>query len=337
MKAARLVEFGDPPAFALTQLPEPVPGGDEVVVALKAASLNRRDPWIWRQPGYCSLPVTLGSDGAGIIEAVGTDVTTRHAGDSVVVYPVFGWPDDARVPEPTWDTLGAPTDGTFAEKVVVPAQNVFPKPERLDWHEAATLGVAGLTAWRAVIATAGITTEAAVLITGAGSGVSTFAIQIAAAHGAAVYVTSSSPEKIDRAKALGARGGFSYLTQAWADEALAASVDRAGFDAVIDGYGDGVWRAAMPILRDGGVLVTYGDTGPPEATVEVSDVYWHWRSILGTSMGRSSDFRALLEHVSAAAWRPVIDSVFPLEDIAAAGARLESRERFGKVVLDLSA
>src|SRR5947209_6627299 len=145
MRAARLVQFGDPPVFELAELPDPVPAADEVVMRLKAASLNRRDAWIWNQSGYCSLPVTPGSDGAGVVEATGRDVSTVKAGDPVVVYPAFGWPSGAAVPEPTWDILGAPRDGTFAEKVILPASNVFAKPEGLDWHEAATLGVAGLT------------------------------------------------------------------------------------------------------------------------------------------------------------------------------------------------
>ena len=331
MKAARLVAFGNPPAFELVSLPDPLPADREVVVALEAASLNRRDSWIWRQPGYCRLPVTLGSDGAGIVEAVGGDVSGIAVGDEVVVYPVFGWRDGASVPMPGWDILGAPTDGTFAEKVVVPAANVVAKPPRLSWHQAATLGVAGLTAWRATVTCARVGANSVVLVTGAGSGVSTFALQIAAAHGAAVYVTSSTPKKIDSAAALGASSGFSYRSDRWLEEALA--VAGRGFDIVIDGYGGTVWTPALRMLRDGGVLVTYGDTGTPEAKVEVMDVYWHWRSIVGTSMGSPSEFRALLDHVGAATWVPAIDSVYALEELAAAAERLDSAERFGKVVL----
>jgi NADPH:quinone reductase-like Zn-dependent oxidoreductase len=334
VKATRLVAFGDTPAFELVSLPDPSPAEHEVVVALRSASLNRRDPWIWRQPGYCRLPVTLGSDGAGVVEAVGGEVSGVAVGDEVVVYPAFGWRDGESVPTPDWDILGAPSDGTFAESVVVPAVNVVPKPPRLRWHEAATLGVAGLTAWRATVTCGRVGADSVVLVTGAGSGVSTFALQIAVAHGAAVYVTSSTPEKIDRAVALGARGGFSYRNDSWVEEALAAAGQ--GFDIVIDGYGGTVWTQALRMLRDGGVLVTYGDTGTPDAAVQVVDVYWHWRSIVGTSMGSPSDFRALLDHVGAATWAPAIDSVFPLEELTAAAERLESRERFGKVVLAIA-
>jgi zinc-binding alcohol dehydrogenase/oxidoreductase len=334
MKAARLVSFGDPPSFEVVSLPDPAPGDDEVVIALKAASLNRRDLWIWRQPGYCALPVTLGSDGAGIVEAVGSGVSDIAVGDEVVMYPVFGWHSGDTVARSDWDILGAPTDGTFAEKVVVPEANVFPKPPRLTWHEAATLGVAGLTAWRATVGCAQVGPGSTVLVTGAGSGVSTFAIQIAVARGAAAYVTSSTPEKIEHAVSLGARGGFSYRNESWAEAASAAA--GGGFDAVIDGYGDGVWRSALGMLRDGGVLVSYGDTGPPEATIAVADIYWYWRSIVGTSMGSPDDFRGLLGHLAAASWRPAIDSVFTLDDIATAAQRLESRERFGKVVLEIT-
>jgi NADPH:quinone reductase-like Zn-dependent oxidoreductase len=331
VKAARLVAFGDTPAFELVSLPDPSPSDDEVVVALRSASLNRRDPWIWRQPGYCRLPVTLGSDGAGVVEAVGGEVSGIAVGDEVVLYPAFGWRDGENIATPDWEILGAPSDGTFAEKVVLPAANVVPKPPRLSWYEAATLGVAGLTAWRATVTCGRVGADSVVLVTGAGSGVSTFALQIAVAHGAAVYVTSSTPRKIDRAVALGARGGFSYRSDSWMEEALAAA--GRGFDIVIDGYGAAVWTPALRALRDGGVLVTYGDTGPPEAAVNVMDVYWHWRSVVGTSMGSPCEFRALLDHVAAVTWLPAIDSVFALEELAAAAERLESRERFGKVVL----
>ena len=208
MRAARLVHFGSPPAFEIQNVPDPVPGPGEVVIDLVAAALNRRDPWVWTWPDYCALPVTLGSDGTGTVSAVGAGVTGVAPGDEVVVYPSLDWGAREDVPTPDFDILGAPTDGTFAEKVLVPAANVFPKPGRLTWEEAAALNLAGLTAWRAAVTCARVGPGMTLLVTGAGSGVSTFLVQIAAVHGARVFVTSSTEEKIERAIALGAEAGF---------------------------------------------------------------------------------------------------------------------------------
>ena len=334
MRAARLVRFGAPPAFEIHDLPNPDPGPGEVVIDLLAASFNRRDPWVWNWPDYCALPVTLGSDGAGVVSAVGAGVSAVAPGDEVVIYPALGWGDREDVPTPEFDILGAPTDGTFAEKILVSAASVFPKPPRLTWEEAAALNLAGLTAWRAAVTCARVGRGMTVLVTGAGSGVSTFLVQIAAAHGARVFVTSSTQEKIDRAVSLGAEAGFSYHDPDWPEAARAAAGD--GLDAAVDSYGAGGWPQILRALRRGGVLVSFGDTGGAETTFEVAEVYWSWRSIVGTTMGSPREFRDLLDHVEAAAWRPVVDSVFPLEEISAAAARLEAPERFGKVVLRIA-
>lgn len=331
MRAARLVAFGDPPTFEIAETPVPPAGPGEVVVALEAAALNRRDRWVWTMPGYCDLPVTLGSDGAGRVEAVGAGVEGIAAGDEVVFDATLGWGGSEEHPGAAFDILGAPTEGTFAEYVTVPAANVAPKPARLSFEEAAALNLAGLTAWRAAVTCARVGAGTSVLVTGAGSGVSTFVVQIAAALGARVFVTSSTPEKIDRAKALGAEAGFDYRDPTWPDLVLAAA--GGPLDAAIDSFGGPSWPGALRALRPGGTLVSFGDTSPEPASIDVVEVYWSWRRILGTTMGSPREYRALLEHVQTAGWRPVIDSVFPLDAIADAARRLEAPDRFGKIVL----
>lgn len=329
----RLSEFGDPPRFEMSELPDPVPGPGQVVVQVRAAALNRRDPWVWTTPGYCPLPVTLGSDGAGIVTSVGEGVLGVSAGDEVVVNPTLHWPEGADVPGPDFDILGAPTDGTFAEQVVVSCLNVAPRPTRLNWEEAGALPLGGLTAWRALFTCGRVSSSDRVLITGASGGVSSFLVQMAVAAGATVVVTTSSKEKAEHAIALGATAAPNHNDPGWPE----AVVEAAGgpLDLVVDSYGGPSWAGALPLLRWGGTLVTFGDTGGPAATVEVADVYWNWRSIVGTSMGSPADFRALLHHVETAAWRPVIDSVFPLADLAGAAARLSAPDRYGKVVLQV--
>jgi NADPH:quinone reductase-like Zn-dependent oxidoreductase len=333
MKAQRLVAFGDHPRFELQTVSDPVPGRGEVVVALRAAALNRRDPWIWTTPGYCALPVTLGSDGAGVLTAVGEGVEGWAPGDEVVFDPTLGWGDSEEAPSAEFDILGAPTDGTFAEQVVVSATNVAPKPSRLTWLEAAAVNLGGLTAWRAAVTCAGVAPGRSVLVTGAGSGVSTFAIQIAAALGARVYVTSSTEEKIERARALGAAGGVSYRDPEWPDQLLRLAGGE--LDAAIDSYGGPSWEGALRALRPGGTLVSFGDTSGATSTVTTAEVYWRWRTVRGTSMGSPREYRAMLAHVSTATWRPVIDRVFALEDLPEAARRLDAPDRFGKVVLSI--
>lgn len=333
MIAARLVRFGDPPGFALEHVDDPVPGPGEVVVALRTAALNRRDWWIWTDPDSCTLPVTMGSDGAGVVSAVGQEVDGVAVGDEVVVDATLGWGEREDEPGEAFDILGVPLDGTFAEQVVVPATNVAPRPARLTWEEAAALSLAGLTAWRAVVTCAGARPGATVLVTGAGSGVSTFAVQIAVALGARVFVTTSTDAKLARALELGATAGCSYRDPAWPERI----VELAGgeLDAAVDSYGGPSWAGALRTLRRGGTLVSFGDTGGTRATVEVADVYWQWRRVLGTTMGSPREYRALLAHVETASWRPVVDSVYPLAEIAAAARRLDDPERFGKIVLSL--
>ena len=282
MRALRLVEFGDPPRFELTDLPEPEPDRGEVVIALRAAALNRRDPWVWTTPDYCQLPVTLGSDGAGVVAAVGRDVCWPVVGDEVIFDPTLGWGESEEHPTEAFDIIGAPVDGTFAQRIVVSAANVAPKPARLSWEEAcAQSGRAhGLAGRRHC---AGAAAGGSVLVTGAGSGVATFAVQIAVARGARVYVTSSTEEKLARARSLGAAAAVSYLDPDWPKRLR--ELAGGGFDAAIDSYGGPSWEGALRSLRTGGTLVCFGDTSGPSTTLTTAEVYWQWRRILGTSMG----------------------------------------------------
>ena len=334
MRAARLVKFGDAPRFELQEVPDPVPGRGEVVVALRAAAMNRRDLWIWTTPDYCGLPVTLGSDGAGVVSAVGDAVSGPAPGDEVVFDPTLGWGESEEHPTPEFDILGAPTDGTFAERVVVPAANVAPKPTRLSWEEAAALNLGGLTAWRATDTCARAGPGRTVLVTGAGSGVATFAIQIAVALGARVFVTSSTASKLARARELGAEAGVSYEDSDWPERIR--QLAGGGLDAAIDSFGGPSWEGALRALRTGGSLVSFGDTSGPDTTLSTAEVYWQWRRVLGTSMGSPREYRALLTHVERASWRPVIDSTFPLDRIDLAASRLGSGERLGKIVLSIA-
>jgi NADPH:quinone reductase-like Zn-dependent oxidoreductase len=334
MRAARLMLAGSEPRFEVQELPQPVPEAGEVVIELVAAALNRRDWWLWRAPAT-PVPVTLGSDGAGRVASVGAGVQGFAPGDEVVIDPALNWGDDERAASADFDILGSPTQGTFAEYVVVDQSNVHPKPPALSWEQAAAFPLAGLTAWRAVVTCAAAAPGRRLLITGGGSGVSTFCLQIAHALGADVWVTSGDDAKIARCIELGARGGFRYDDPEWPQQVVAASGGE-GVHAVVDSFGGKGWAQALAALVRGGVLVYYGDTGGEESTIPVAEIYWQWRSLVGTTMGSPREFRALCEHVAVSSWRPAIDSLHELADLAVAARRLTAPDRFGKVVLRIA-
>jgi zinc-binding alcohol dehydrogenase/oxidoreductase len=325
VRAVELRAFGGPEVLVPAELPDPKPGPGEVCVDLVAAALNHRDRWI-RLGRKVDLPAVLGSDGAGVVSAVGPGAAGVRVGDEVVVNPSLAWGDREEAPGPEFRILGVPDQGTYAERIVVAADEVRPRPPNLSWAEAAALPLGGLTAWRAVVTHAEARPGRTILVPGAGGGVATFAIQIAAALGARVVVTSSSAEKLERARELGAEGGVLYSEPDWAERV-------APVDAVVDSIGAPVWEGAIAALEPGGRLVNFGDTARQSATVPLATLYFKYLRIQGTTMGSPREFDALLAHVGEAAWRPVVDSVFPLADAAGAHERLEAPDRFGKVVL----
>jgi NADPH:quinone reductase-like Zn-dependent oxidoreductase len=318
MKAIVVNEGG---ALSYEDYADPVAGSGEVVVELQAAAVNRRDLLVRNPPGPAyvfDLPLVPGSDGAGI---------RRDTGEEVVIYPGLGWGPREDAAGPDWRLLGGPDDGTYAELVKVPEENVFPKPKRMSWEEAAAFPLGALTAYRALFEIGGLTAEESVLILGAGSGVSTMAVSLAAQAGCRVLVTSSSQEKIDRAKELGAEGGVLYTEEGWAEAA-------GPVDVVLDSVGT-TWRESQKALRKGGRLVVFGGTGGPEVTLDVRALYLNWQSVRGTTMGSQRDFAALMRIVEAGSWCPVIDSVRPLAEAEAAHDRMKAGDHFGKLVLSM--
>ena len=325
MLAVALQRFGGPEGLVPVELPDPEPGPGEARVDLVAAAVNRRDWWI-RRGGSAELPVVLGSDGAGVVSAVGSGIEYVEVGDEVVINPSLGWGEHEYAPGPNFRILGVPDQGTYAERIVVEASQLRPRPRGYTWVESAALPLGGLTAWRAVVTHARARGDRTLLVPGAGGGVATFVIQIAAAIGARVLVTSSSAEKLERARGLGADGGADYREEDWPE--------RLGpVDAVIDSVGGATWPGALRALRPGGRLVTFGDTAGEVAEVELARVFLSWIRIQGTTMGSPREFDALLRHAAEARWRPVVDSVFPLREAAAAHERMDAPDRFGKVVL----
>jgi zinc-binding alcohol dehydrogenase/oxidoreductase len=328
VRAVELRAFGGPEGLVPTELPDPEPGPGELRIDLVAAALNRRDWWI-RTGGKVRLPVVLGSDGAGIVSALGPGVAGPALGDEVVINPGIGWGAAEEAPAPELEILGAPSQGAYAERIVVAAELVRPRPAGWSWLETAALPVAGLTAWRSLVRYAGAGPGATILVTGGGGGVGTFAIQIGAALGARMLTTTSSPEKLGRLRELGAADGADYRNRDWPQR-------LAPVDAVIDSVGGAAWPGALRALRPGGVLVCFGDTDGERGDVEIADLFFRFLRIQGTTLGSPREFDALLAHCAEASWRPVIDSVFPLAETGAAHRRLDAPDRFGKIVLAIN-
>jgi len=236
MKAIVLEGLGNPLVLKEVEKPTLKPG--EVLVKIKAAALNRRDYWI-TVGKYAGIkyPSILGSDGAGIVEEVGSDEDKHWISKEVIINPSHDWGDHPEYQSKEFKILGLPEEGTFAEYVKVRAEYLHAKPTHLSWQQAAALPLAGLTAYRALFTKGRAKKGDKVLVSGAGSGTGTFALQWAVAAGCQVFVTSGSGEKIDRAKQMGAMAGVNYKAQDWAEQLQHLS---GGFDVIIDSaLGDG--------------------------------------------------------------------------------------------------
>lgn len=322
MQAIILRAIGGPENLRLESVPDPTPGPGEVVVRVRAAALNHRDVWI-RKGQYAGirLPVILGSDGAGELPD----------GRRVVINPGFEWGTDPRVQGPNFRILGLPDDGTYAELVKVPAEQVHDFPANWSWEEAAALPLAGLTAYRALASRAQVQPGETVLITGIGGGVSQCALQIARALGARVFVTSGSDDKIARAVSLGAAGGVNYKQPDWVRQLV--SMSGGGPDVVIDSVGGETLNQAIEAVKPGGRIVNYGATTGPTPKFEARRLFWKQVSLLGSTMGSPAEFAAMLDLYSKGGLRPSVDQAFPLSDAAAAHRRMEESGQFGKIVL----
>jgi NADPH:quinone reductase-like Zn-dependent oxidoreductase len=334
MKAVRLNELGGPEKLHVEDIPAPEPGPGEILVKIVRAAFNRRDVFITQDlyPGIV-LPRTLGSDGTGEVAAHGEGVSAPPLGTPVVIDPQFGWNDDPHVLNKNGSILGMPSDGTFAEYVVVPASNVHRKPSGLSDDEAAAIPLAGMTAYRAAFTRGRITKDDVVLIPGVGSGVQTFVLLYAIHVGARTIVTSGSDEKLARAKALGASETINYKTNPdWHKEARKLS--DGGPSLVVDSSGGEVFARCLDIARYGARVVTYGGTGG-DSKIRPFSIFWKHLDVLGTSMGSPSDFKGMLA-LFESGLHPVIDRVYPMNEVAAAAAHVLKGEQFGKVVLAIA-
>jgi len=338
MKAMVLHELGGPDKLNYEDAPDPEPGPGETVVRLHAAALNRRDVFVTQgqYPGAKpdALPVILGSDGSGEVVARGEGANGPDEGTEVVINPALYWGDDPHKPGKEYRILGLPDDGTFAQCVKVPAENVFPKPSHLSHEEAAAIPLGALTAYRALVTRGGLEEGETVLVPGIGSGVATFVVQMAAALGARVFVTSSSDEKIEKAKALGAEGGVNYNSEDWSKELKSMT---GGVDLAVDHVGGEAFNALVSLAKPGSRIVAFGATAGPTPKVMTIRIALKHLDVLGTAMGTNEEFGAMLDLFAEHGLRPTINETFPLQETAAAMEYMEEGSGIGKIVLDIPA
>lgn len=330
MKAVQLTGVN---ALKMGEVADPVAGAGEAVVTIRAASLNHRDVWI-KLGQYSGLkwPCIPGSDGAGVVSAVGAGVDPAWVGREVIVNPGLDWGDSATAQSERFSILGLPRDGTLAEQVSVLAIQLTPKPAHLSWEEAAALPLGGLTAWRAVVTRAAVKPGERVLVSGIGGGVALLAFLFAQAHGAEVWVTSGDSRKLERARDLGAKGGGNYREEGWATDLFKRS---GGFNVVVDSAGGDGFSDLIEIMLPGGRLVVYGATRGNINALTLRKIFWRQVSLLGSTMGSPAEFAAMVKFVEARRLKPVVSDVLPFDRAEEAFNLMERGGQFGKIVLRL--
>lgn len=329
MKAAILEQVGQPVTVKEIQNPEPEKG--EVRVRIKAAALNHRDVWIQkgRYPGN-KENIIAGSDGCGVIDEVGESVDRKHIGKEVIINPSLNWGKDGRAQSSEFKILGNPDPGTLAERIVVPFENIHPKPQHLAATEAAALPLAGLTAYRALFTRAAINAGENVLINGVGGGVALLGMQMAISWGAKVYVSSSSENKQKRAIEMGAEKAYDYQKENWGKE---AAEETGGFDVILDGAAGPGFSELVDAVKPGGRIAIYGRTAGPFPELQPAKIFYKQASILGTTMGSPDEFVAMTNVVSDKKIKPVVDKEFPLEKTEEAFRHMDEGKQFGKIVI----
>jgi NADPH:quinone reductase-like Zn-dependent oxidoreductase len=324
VKAVRIHEEGGPEVLRYEDVPDPEPGPGEVLVELRASGLNHLDVWIRKGLPSVPKPRILGADGAGVVAALGQGVGGHAIGDLVVVNP--GIPHDGRI-----TVIGEHTDGTYCELKAIPAGQLYPLDESLSFEEGAAFPLVFETAHRMLVTKAALREGEWVLIWGIGGGVALAAFEICRALGARTIVTSSSREKLERVRSLGADVAVSH-SEDDVVEAVREATDG-GADIVIETVGEATWERSLAAAAREGRIVVCGATSGHSPPARLYRLWWKQLVVYGSTMGTPSDFESAYELIRQGRARVHVDSVFPLADAANAHEHLESGEQFGKVVL----
>jgi NADPH:quinone reductase-like Zn-dependent oxidoreductase len=340
VKAVVFQQHGGPEVLQYTHVPEPSVRANDVLVRVRACALNHLDLWV--RGGLPNVPIPLphipGSDVSGEIAQIGSDVSTVRVGQKVVLAPgvscgkcaacVAGLDNRCR----QFTNLGYMIDGGCAEFVRAPEVNCLPYPENLSFEEAAAVPLVFQTAWHMLVSRAELQPGEDVLVLGAGSGVGSAAIQIAKFFGARVIATAGTPEKLEKARQLGAEYMINHKSQKIREE-VRRITNKRGVDVVVEHVGTATWDDSLASLAPSGRLVTCGATTGYDAKVDLRFLFSRQLSLCGSYMGTKVELQIVMKLVAAGRLKPIVDRIFPLAEAVAAHAYLESGQQFGKVVL----
>jgi NADPH:quinone reductase-like Zn-dependent oxidoreductase len=340
MKAVVFNQHGGPEVLQYVDVPDPRPGPGEVLIEVKATSINHIDIFLRRgMPGIkVPLPKIVGSDAAGIIRELGPDVSGLTPGQRVTINPGItcghcefcsaGFGSQCV----SWAMVGENRDGAYAESLVIPAHIVLPIPDHISFEEAAAAPLVFLTAWSMMVGKGNIRPGEDVLILGAGAGVGTAAIQIAKLVGCRIFATASNAEKLQRAKELGADFLINYTTEEF-DKAIRDLTNKRGVDIVVDYIGADTWVRSLRSARRGGRVLTCGATTGFAPQTDLRHIFFRQVQVLGSTMGSHREFLDVMKCVFRGQLKPVIDRVLPLPEARKGHELIEQRAVFGKIVL----
>jgi NADPH:quinone reductase-like Zn-dependent oxidoreductase len=339
MKAVRIHRFGGPEVLQYEDVADPQLRKDQVLIRVRACALNHLDLWVRQGLPGVKLPHILGSDIAGEIVEVGEYVNGLKVGQRVLIAPMHfcgqcekclsGAQNQCRA----FTVLGNAVDGGNCELIAVPAANVIPIPDSLDFIQAASVPLVFVTAWH-MLGRAGVRPGQTVLVLGAGSGVGIAAIQIAKFFHCRVISTAGNEAKLAKAKELGADYGINHYQQKISEE-VRKITNKEGVDIVVEHVGAATWDESVKSLKSGGTLVTCGATTGPNVGIDLRHLFARQLTLLGSYMGTMSEFHEVLRHVCAGHLKPVVDRVFPLSEVREAHKYLANSQMFGKVVLSV--
>lgn len=340
MKALLFRQFGGPEVLRYEDAPDPKIAPGEVLVRVRACALNRLDLFV--REGIPALktplPFWTGCDIAGDVVEVGAEVQGVKVGDRVAVNPnlTCGRCEYCLQGEDSlcvrYGILGEHVPGGLAELVKVRGDNILALPPHISYEDAASFILTSMTAWRMVVTQGQVRPGQDVLILGVGGGVSSTAVQIAKLCGARVFVTSSSDEKLERAKKVGADVGINYAKEDWA-KAVFEKTSKRGVDVVIENVGASTWKQSLRSLRKGGRLITCGATTGSIGETDIRIVFWNQIHIIGSTMANRREFNEVMTQLFRGTLKPIVDRVFPLKEGADAQRLLAEGKQFGKLVL----
>jgi NADPH:quinone reductase-like Zn-dependent oxidoreductase len=343
MKAVYLEEHGGPEVLRMGDLDDPTPGHDDVVIDVRATSLNHLDLFVRRgAPGIkVPLPHVLGSDASGVVSALGDGVDDVKIGDRVLVDPTLtcGRCETCARGDGTlcshFGVVGEHGWGGYAEKLVVPSKNVIRIPDDLSWETAAAVPLVFVTAWRMMITRGRLKPGEDVLILGAAAGVGIACIQIAKLTGARVFAAAAGSEKLELCRSLGADVLIDYHKEDFVKRVREETGDR-GVHVCVDYVGRETWSKTLRVVTGGGRVLTCGATTGYDTQTDLRHVFYRQLEIIGSTMGPKSDLMAALKYVFRGDMKPAIGKVMPLDKVADAHRLMEARRVLGKVVIRVS-